>query len=146
MKNLPSDPKTGRGCPSLVGGRPAKSVAGNGRVGSNPTPRANSACHLKSALPCSHYHACPPSSASDLNGLTVSNNAGLQLYMQNVYAFENSFLRTYEQASALMRWSSIVKSCDPCSNPLRISLHVFRLKPTQSRKGLRQSLRAVLAP
>ena len=32
--------KTGRGCPSLVGGRPAKSVAGNGRVGSNPTPRA----------------------------------------------------------------------------------------------------------
>ena len=29
-----------RGCPSLVGGRPAKSVAGNGRVGSNPTPRA----------------------------------------------------------------------------------------------------------
>ena len=41
MKNLPSQPETGRGCPSLVGGRPAKSVAGNGRVGSNPTPRAN---------------------------------------------------------------------------------------------------------
>ena len=33
--------KTGRGCPSLVGGRPAKSVVRNGRVGSNPTPRAN---------------------------------------------------------------------------------------------------------
>ena len=32
--------KTGRGCPSLVGGRPAKSVVRNGRVGSNPTPRA----------------------------------------------------------------------------------------------------------
>ena len=31
---------TGRGCPSLVGGRPAKSVVSNGRVGSNPTPRA----------------------------------------------------------------------------------------------------------
>lgn len=29
-----------RGCPSLVGGRPAKSVVRNGRVGSNPTPRA----------------------------------------------------------------------------------------------------------
>ena len=29
-----------RGCPSLVGGRPAKSVVSNGRVGSNPTPRA----------------------------------------------------------------------------------------------------------
>jgi post-segregation antitoxin (ccd killing protein) len=32
----------GRGCPSLVGGRPAKSVVSNGRVGSNPTPRAKS--------------------------------------------------------------------------------------------------------
>ena len=30
-----------RGCPSLVGGRPAKPVVSNGRVGSNPTPRAN---------------------------------------------------------------------------------------------------------
>ena len=29
-----------RGCPSLVGGRPAKPVVSNGRVGSNPTPRA----------------------------------------------------------------------------------------------------------
>jgi hypothetical protein len=40
-KHLWNQDKTGRGCPSLVGGRPAKSVAGNGRVGSNPTPRAN---------------------------------------------------------------------------------------------------------
>ena len=32
--------KIWRGCPSLVGGRPAKSVVSNGRVGSNPTPRA----------------------------------------------------------------------------------------------------------
>ena len=31
-----------RGCPSLVGGRPAKPVVSNGRVGSNPTPRATS--------------------------------------------------------------------------------------------------------
>ncbi len=30
-----------RDCPSLVGGRPAKSVVRNGRVGSNPTSRAN---------------------------------------------------------------------------------------------------------
>ena len=29
-----------RGCPSLVGGRPAKSVVRNGREGSNPSPRA----------------------------------------------------------------------------------------------------------
>lgn len=31
-----------RGCPSLVGGRPAKPVVGNGRAGSNPAPRAKS--------------------------------------------------------------------------------------------------------
>ena len=29
-----------RGCPSLVGGRPAKPVVSNGRAGSNPAPRA----------------------------------------------------------------------------------------------------------
>ena len=30
-----------RGCPSLVGGRPAKPVVRLGRAGSNPAPRAN---------------------------------------------------------------------------------------------------------
>ena len=34
-----------RGCPSLVGGRPAKPVVSNGRVGSNPTPRAKMVCY-----------------------------------------------------------------------------------------------------
>ena len=34
-----------RGCPSLVGGRPAKPVVSNGRVGSNPTPRATALCY-----------------------------------------------------------------------------------------------------
>ena len=34
-----------RGCPSLVGGRPAKPVAGFGRAGSNPAPRAISTCY-----------------------------------------------------------------------------------------------------
>jgi hypothetical protein len=29
-----------RGCPSLVGGRPAKPVVLTGRAGSNPAPRA----------------------------------------------------------------------------------------------------------
>ena len=29
-----------RGCPSLVGGRPAKPVVSDGRAGSNPAPRA----------------------------------------------------------------------------------------------------------
>ena len=42
LKESSSDlEKNGRGCPSLVGGRPAKPVVSNGRVGSNPTPRAN---------------------------------------------------------------------------------------------------------
>ena len=41
LKESSSDlEKIGRGCPSLVGGRPAKPVVSNGRVGSNPTPRA----------------------------------------------------------------------------------------------------------
>ena len=41
LKESSSDlEKNGRGCPSLVGGRPAKPVVSNGRVGSNPTPRA----------------------------------------------------------------------------------------------------------
>jgi len=35
-----------------------------------------------------------------MNSLTVYNNAR-QLYMQNVYAFENSFLRIWGQASTL---------------------------------------------
>ncbi len=49
QEKIPSQSKSGRGCPNLVGGRPAKSVAGNGRVGSNPTPRANK--NFKSGRP-----------------------------------------------------------------------------------------------
>jgi hypothetical protein len=48
-----------------------------------------------STLPCpfilrAHLNS-PQCSASNLNGLTVFNNACAQLYMQNVYAFENAF-------------------------------------------------------
>lgn len=42
--------KVQRGCPSLVGGRPAKPVVSNGRAGSNPAPRAFLACYSKICL------------------------------------------------------------------------------------------------
>ena len=45
--------KTLRGCPSLVGGRPAKPVVRLGRAGSNPAPRANSE-HAAQNLYMSH--------------------------------------------------------------------------------------------